>query len=247
MGGSSGTQKTVSNQEPWAEQKPYLVTGMQEAKKIFDAPGPAYFPQSTVAGFSPEQNQAFGLATNRATNGSASMRAAEGFNQDILGGKYSGDPYQSQVFDNIKSQVMPAVNSNFMAAGRYGSGAHADSLARGMTEAFAPYASQQYQQGLDRMTGARDAAQGFAANDYQDIGALADVGRQRQTLGQSELDDARARYDYAQDLPANKLGQYQGFIGGNYGGTTTSAQPYNKPSVLSQILGGGIGLAGLFG
>ena len=247
MGSKQSTATSTSTSAPWDKQQPYIEKGMAEAQKIYNSQGPSYFPQSTVAGFSPQQEQAFGLGANRAVNGNSTMKAAEGYSQDVLNGKYSGDPYAGQVFDNIQSKVVPTVNSQFSEAGRYGSPAQAGTMTRALTESFAPYASQQYQASLDRMGQAANMAPTYATNDYQDISALSDIGAQRQDLAQQELNDAQARWNYLQDLPANKLGQYMGFIGGNYGGTTTSAQPYYKPGIGSQILGGLTGLAGLFG
>ena len=148
--GGSKTAVSTNTSEPWASQKPYLEDIMKQAKTLYNSSGPSYYPGNTVAGFSPEQQQAFTRANERSLNGNANMNAASAYNRDAIGGKYSGDPYQSQVFQNIQSQVLPAVNSQFSAAGRYGSGAHADSASRGLTDAFAPYATQMYQQGLDR-------------------------------------------------------------------------------------------------
>jgi hypothetical protein len=247
MGGSTGTATSKTTAQPWDKQIPYIEQGMSEAKKIYNTPGPEYYTGNTVAGFAPEQEQAFSRGTQRATQGNQTMNMAEGFTQDVLGGKYLNDPYNDQVFNNIQSKVMPSVNSNFSSAGRYGSGMHADTATRALTESYAPYASQQRQQGLDRMGQASNAASMFAQNDYRDLAALEAIGGQRQGLAQNEIDDAVSRWNYNRDLPANKLGQYMGFIGGNYGGTTTSAQPYYKPSMFSQILGGGLGLAGLLG
>jgi hypothetical protein len=247
MGGKTSTQTASNTSEPWASQKPYLERNMERAEGLYNSTGPEYFNQSTVQGFSPQQEQAFGMAANRATNGNQTMKAAEGFNQDVLGGKYSGNPMDGQVFQNIASRVTPQVNAQFSSAGRYGSDAHTDTMTRAMTEAYAPYAAQQYNTGIDRMQQAASMAPTFAANDYQDIGALQEVGQQRQMLGQAERDDARARWDYNQDLPYNKLAQLQGLVGGNYGGTTTSSQPYYKPSPFSQVAGAGLSLAGLFG
>lgn len=245
MGGKTATQTTTANSSPWSEQAPYITEGMAEAKKLYQSAGPSYFPSSTVAGFSPEQQQGLTMASNRATNGSASMKAAEGYNADVLNGKYSTDPYQSQVFENLSSSIMPRINAQFSEAGRYGSGAHQDTMGRTLMESFAPYASQIHQQGLDRMGSAAAMAPQFAANDYNDINALLDAGGMKQQLAQSEIEDAKSRYDYAQDMPANKLGQYMGFVGGNYGGNTTTSTPYYKPSLGSQILGGGLGLLGM--
>lgn len=247
FGGSTKTATTTNTSAPWKSQQPYLEEIMKQAQSLYKNDNPTYYPGNTVAGFSPQQEQAFGMAANRAVNGNANMKAAAGYNQDVLSGKYSGDPYQSQVFDNIKSQVLPAINSQFSSAGRYGSGAYADSAARGLTDAFAPYATQMYQNGLDRMQQAAAFAPTLAQNDYTDIAALADVGQQRQMLAQQEIQDAQNRYNFSQDAPYNKLGQYLQFVGGNYGGVQTSQQPYQTQSPFSQILGGGLGLLGLLG
>lgn len=248
MGGSTEQATTTETREPWAVQAPFLKSGFTQAKSLLNAPGPTYYPGSTVAGFSPEQQQAQTLGAQRALGGNDTMKAAEGYGQDVLAGNYlNSNPYQDQVFQNIQSHVQPAVNSTFENAGRYGSGLHADTLGRAMTEAYAPYASQQYQQGLDRMDQMAQFAPQFAANDYRDIGALDAIGGQKQDMAQSELGDAVNRYSYYQDLPYNKLNQYMGLVGGNWGGTTTSQTPYYQPSPFSQIFGGLLGAAGTAG
>jgi len=250
MGGSSGggsqTTTTKTNSDPWKEQIPFLKYGMNEAARLYQNTGPKFYEGSTVAPFSPEQNQAFDLGRQRAIGGSQTMRNAEGFTNDVMGGRYLNNPYQDQVFDNIKSNVMPAVNSNFMGSGRYGSGLHADTMTRALTESYAPFASQNWQSGLDRMGQAASMAPTFAANDYTDLGALEAIGQQRQQLGQRELDDAVTRWDYYQRLPYDKLGQFLNNIGGNYGGTVvgSSKAPSNQPSMFQQIAGGGLGLLG---
>lgn len=254
MGGSSGgsdktTTRSVS--EPWSEQTPYLKYGLGEATRLYNQnPPPQYYPGSTVAPFSAEQNQAFGLGAQRALGGNQSMKMAEGFGRDVMGGKYlNSDPYSDAVFQNIQSKVMPAVNSNFMDSGRYGSGLHADTMTRALTESYAPYASQNYQTGLDRMGQAASMAPMFAANDYTDLAALESIGQQKQQLGQQELNDATARWDYYNQLPYNMLGQYLNNIGGNYGGTVvgTTKTPSQQPSMFQQIAGGGLGLLGTIG
>lgn len=246
MGSTTQQAKSVSTTEPWKEQKPFITDVMGQAKTLYNRPGPEYFPGSTVAGFSPEQQQAFGLGTARATGGNAGMDLAEGYNKDVLGGKYLEDPNQGAVWDNVMSHVLPGVNSQFSSAGRYGSGLHADTAARGLTEAYSPYAVQMRQYGLGQMDAAANRQPQFAANDWTDINALGQIGQQKQNLAQNELGDAVNRFNFYQDKPANKLAQYSGFVGGNYGGTTTSMTPYQQPSIWSQLGGAALGLGGLF-
>ena len=248
MGSQTRQATSTTNTQPWAEQKPYILDVMGQAKSLYNKPGPSYFPGSTVAGFSPEQNAAFAGGTQRAINGNAGMGFAEGYNNDVLQGRYlNSDPYQDDVFKNVEQKVMPSINSQFSGSGRYGSQLNSDAAARGLTEAYAPIASQNYQYGLGQMDAAANRAPMYAANDYTDINALAQIGQQKQTLAQNELGDAVNRFNYYQDLPANKLQQYAGLVGSSYGGNTTTSTPYQQPSVWAQLGGAALGLGGLFG
>ena len=247
MGSSTKTQTATSTAEPWPEQQPFIKDVMGQAKNLYNAPGPSYAPFSTVAGFSPEQQQAQQMGVNRATQGNAGMGYAQGYNNDVLQGKYLEDPNEGMMFQNIQQRVLPSVNSQFMGAGRTGSGLHADTATRALTESYAPYATQMRQYGLGQMDAAANRAPTYAANDYADINALGQIGQQKQDLAQNEIQDALNRFNFYQDLPANKLAQYSGFVGGNYGGTTTSQTPYQQPSIWSQIGGAALGLGGLFG
>lgn len=223
--------QVVQNSEPPSFQKPFIERGLQRAEQLYNAPGPSYAPFNTVAGFSPEQEQSF-------AGGMAHAGKAAQFNTDVLSGKYMQDPNQDAVFANIQSKVNPAVQSQFMGAGRTGSTLNADTLGRGLTEAYAPWASQNYQMGLDRMTS--------AARDYSPYQAMEGVGQQRQQLAQSELQDAINRYNFGQDLASNKLREYQSFIGGNYGQNSTSTTNYPGQSPWATIGGLGLGALGLF-
>jgi hypothetical protein len=242
MGGST-EQTTTQKSSPWEAQIPFLKYGFDEASRLYGTPGPQYYPGSTVAPFSAEQNQSFGLGSQRALAGNQTMKGAEQFTQNVLGGNYlNSNPYNDQVFQNIQSKVMPAVNSTFMGAGRYGSGLHGDAMTRALTESYAPFAASQYESGLNRMGQAAAMAPTFAANDYADLSVLEGIGRSKQGLAQQELDDAKSRWDYYGQLPYNKLGQFLNNIGGNYGGTVVGSQP--GPSMFQQIAGPAIGLLG---
>lgn len=246
MGSKQATATSTNTSEPWAEQKPYLQQIMGQAQQLYQSNGPQYYPKSTVAPFSKPQLQAQQAGMNRAMQGSGALRGANQYASDVMGGKYLNDPYNDQVFNSIQSKIMPAVNSNFAAAGRYGSGAHTGAMTTALTDAYAPYASQMRQGELDRMSSMASFAPELAQADYNDINAMYDIGSQQQMMAQSEMDDAKGRWDYYQDLPFNKLSQYLGLIGGNYGGQTTSAQPYYKPSGWAQAAGIGASLLGAF-
>lgn len=243
----SGTATNTTQSKPWAAQIRPLRSIIKKAGELYNdgAFQPKYYPGSTVAGFSREQNQAFRKGANMALNGNRTVGLAEDFNRDILKGKYNQDPYQSQVYSQIENKVLPSVNSMFSAAGRYGSGAHMDSAASALTREFAPYASQMHQAGLDRMERAGQNSFGFADQGFKNMAALEGIGQKKQQLGQLELNDAVKRWDTMQNAPADALARYQQMVSGNYGGSQTTEQA--TPSMFSQLLGGGLGIAGLLG
>jgi hypothetical protein len=86
---------------------------------------------------------------------------------------------------------------------------------------------------------------GLAEEDYRDIARLAEVGTSREDAAQQEIDDAKARYDFAQTEPWERLARYAQLIAGNYGGTTTVNVPGQRRSVGQGLLGGATTGAGI--
>ena len=70
LGGDKTGTQTVTNNPP-AYAAPYLAYGANEAQRLYDTGGGFnYYPEHMVAGFSPEQQMAMTLQTNRALSGS---------------------------------------------------------------------------------------------------------------------------------------------------------------------------------
>ena len=93
-------------------------------------------------------------------------------------------------------------------------------------------------------------APGISALDFQDISALGQVGRERENLFSRKLQEDLARFQFAQQEPISRLGQYSGLVGGlgNLGGTVsgTSTQPsQTSTNPLLTALGVGSGLVGI--
>ena len=237
MGSTTTNQTSTSSSAPWSAQQPYLQQGFKAAQGIYNQPGPGYYPNSTVAPLTGNQNSAFSQA-GAFGNSNSGLNTAINQNNQIASGNFGGAG--DAVFRNIQSQVTPGVNSQFEGAGRYGSDSHAAALGTAMTNAYAPYASSMMNSALDRS--------GTLANDqWSGIDNQARLGAQQQTQAQNETNDAINRYNYNTQLPQLKLNQYMQNIGGNWGNTTTSTTPVSQPSLLSQIAGGALSLGGLLG
>lgn len=244
-GGSRGTTTTVQQSDPWKKQQPYLEEIFAEAQRLYREPGPSYYPGQTVAGFSPETELALNAQAARAMAGSPYQQAAGRQVLDTLGGQYlsAGNPYFSGMVGRLADEIRPRLDSQFASSGRYASGAHQEAAARALADASASLAYQNYADERAAMQQAMGLAPQLTHLDYADLAQLAAVGQTREQMQQALINDQIARYDFAQQLPYNKLAQYMGLIQGNYGGTTTSTAPYDRDIGGSLLSGAQAGLA----
>jgi len=253
--------------EPWAEQKPYLETGFQEAGRLYGQGVPDYYPGATLAGFDPSQTAAQQAVLGYAMGPrpAAQQAAAE---QVTLGQMQGATPFTGgQMSDLLAGNVNYGAGSPFgIMADMYGheyqpGGGSRGDIVQGMAEAAA---SKNLAQNLAQMYGgAYQQAQGmrFPAAEMrlgqqragqaaypsimgaplQMYGAIGDVGAQRRAMTQEAINQAQQKYQYEQAAPMSALQQYMANISGDYGGVTTQT-----PSGLSQ-LGQVVGMLGTLG
>lgn len=245
----SGTTTTTTKQEPWAEQKPYLLDVFNKAKQLYNSPGPSYYPGSTVAGFDPAQESGLSAMENRAMQGSPLNDAAHGQALATMRGDFltpDANPFLKQYSSTLYDSLRPKFDAQFSNAGRYGSGAHQAALTDAVASAAMPFYAQNYQTERGRQMDTMNAAPQLAATDYQDISQLLAAGGQRQQQDQGVINADLARWNFNQQLPANKLAQLSQLVQGNYGGTSTQSQPYYT-NPMSSALGAITGLGSMAG
>lgn len=239
----AGTTKVVNTSDPWKEQIPYLTTGFKEAQKIYNAPGPDYFPNSTIAGPGGTTLAAQDAQAGRAITGSPVNDAAKSQLTGTLNGDYlNNNPYMNAMLDQTFQQIRPQLDSQF-AGNSYGSSAHQASIADAYSRAGTQLGYQNYNDERARQLSAVGMAPTIANTDYTDIAALKDVGSAQDAQTQAQLGDQVARWNQQQNKQQSKLDQYMGNIKGNYGGTSTQATPYYTNPGAS-ILGAATGAAG---
>jgi hypothetical protein len=249
-GGGGGSQTVISNQEPWSELKPYLLSGFNRQAQIAESNVPSYFPGSTVTPFANESKQALQAQANRARMGSPLTQSAQRETLDTIGGKYlspDSNPYLQQTFDSLTNRIGRNVDSRFVDANRYGSEAHKRNLAESYGDVGTQLYGQNYQTERGRQQAAAFGAPGMAQSDYGDIQALGNVGMQREQKADQYLQDQMNRFNFQQQLPQQKLNQYMNTLRGIGGGTNTTSQPvYSSPMIAG--MGGaatGAGIASL--
>lgn len=249
--GGGGSSTTTQSSEPWLKQKPKLEDIYNRAKGQSQSKI-KYYPDETVAPFSPETEQALSMQTSRAQEGSPLVGMSQGEVGKVLGGDYleAGNPYFSQMSDRIRGQVQPQIDARFATAGAAGSPLANRALGLGLGDAIGGLAYQNYGDERQRMIQGAALAPELANQDYYDIAKLAEVGAQRENLSQDQINAAMQKWQFEQMEPWQRLALYSNLVTGNVGGTTTiemDGAGGRSPvgSGLTGALGGGASGAGV--
>ena len=215
-GGGGGTQTVNTQTLPPDYALPFLEFGLAEAKEQFMSPRPQFFPQSTVVGFSPESELALGGIRDRALDPNSLTAATQGVvRQNLMG----TNPLLSAAF----KPVIDTVQSQFAKAGRYGSGANQQALA----SALAPAALRAQQAAISQAPQVQNL----------DLQQLAQVGSTREQQAQAELADQVNRFNFEQNIDAQKLNNYLALVGG--GTIQHSALGVVRVVVVKEVATGG--------
>lgn len=221
-GGKSQTQTTA----PPAYQLPYLQRGLASAENLYNQSG------YNVAPFSQDQNQAFQMVRNRATQGDPTIGAASNYVQNTLNGGFMGsNPYADATFNRMAQATQGQLASQFAGSGRnvdQSQGLRAQQLNDLATQFY----GGQYDAERNRMQGVLPYAQQLGNQGYTDAQALMGIGNQQQEFAQRVT-----------DAPGTALDQYLSRVSGNMGNTTTAKSGGNKLNI-GNLLGGALGLFG---
>ena len=222
-GGGGGGAQTVNTQvTPPEYAMPFLEFGLSQAKEQFNSEMPGYYPGSTVVGFSPESEMALTGIRQRALDpNSLTAQTQSVVNQNLMG----TNPLAMAAF----KPVIDTVQSQFARAGRYGSGANQQALA----SALAPAALQAQQAAIAQAPQVQN----------MDLQQLAAVGAAREGQSEAELTDNVARFNFEQNIDAQKLRDYMALVGGGTVGTNQIRPVFRNPA--ASALGGALGGAQL--
>jgi len=222
-GGGGGSPQTVNTQvEPPAYAKEFLKFGLNEAKDQYQSSMPNFYPDSTVIGFSPENEMALQGIRNRALDPNSMTAQMQGVVQQNLMGT---NPLAMAAF----KPVIDSVQSQFAKAGRYGSGANQQALA----SALAPAALQAQQAAITQTPQVQN----------MDLAQLGQVGAAREGQAQAELQSNMDRFNFEQNIGAQKLKDYLALVGGGTVGSNTSNPVFRNQAASG--LGGALGGAQL--
>lgn len=226
-GGGGGDTTTVQQADPWIGAQPYIKDLLKKGQGTTNNPY-QFYNGDTIAGFSPEQELGFGLASQRAIAGSPTLNAANQNITDTLNGNYlspDSNPYLRGTVDQALGDVQTRVNSQFNN-NNFGGSAHQEQLTRDLGNQANSLYGQNYSMERNNQLQAATQAKDLAGADYQDSLMLQGIGAQRQGLSQQYLTDAKNQFDQAANFPYQQLDRYGNIVnlGLGAGGQTTSSQ-----------------------
>jgi hypothetical protein len=255
---------------------PYLQMGLQRAEQLFfGQPQPSMYPEQMYVSPSQQTLEALAAQENIARQGMAPLTAGQQayaqslgqIGQTAAGGFLQGSPYQQAAIQaatrplqqQFTESTLPAIQSAFSRAGRYGSGAQERAIAqaqeatsRAMGDVTANIAYQDYarERGLQQQAIAQQAALGAMAPQFYQAQmlpaqTLAQVGQQQEAIAAQPLQEAIQRYQFGQQLPYNQL---QGYLSSVYGTPLSQSiyapTPQYQNTMMNTVAGAGLGYVG---
>lgn len=233
-GGSKSTstsqqQSTSGSAQQWAN--PYAIQGVNAVYDTYKANQPNLDQQVQQANaLSGKLSGNYDNLAGKADTASQLGSKASGYYGDVLGGKYlEGNPYLDAIMGQIGADVTNATNSQFTAAGRYGSGAHTGVLAKELANADSMLRYGDYNNQMNRMdtAAAGSLAQQNAATQLQSQAAQLAMAQQGQAAQLPYTGSAAL----AQALSA--------LFGGGSSSGTSSGTTTTSPDLLSPLIGAG--------
>ena len=233
---------TTTSAEPSEFIRPYFQQAIDYGQDLFESQTPQFFPEATYTGFAPQTETALQLAQARAIQGNPLLGSAQGEVNKILQGDYlspTSNPFLQNVAQQVADNVTSQVQSQFSRAGRLGSGANQEILAKQLADSQNRLFADNFAAERQRQFDAVQLAPQLAREDYSDIAQLGQVGQVREDMEMAKLQDAIARFDFEQQRPFLKLREYLGTLGANVPSTTVSTQPVFR-NTGAGLLGGAL-------
>jgi hypothetical protein len=238
MGGGGGGSTTTSGIDPTI--KPYVTYGLEEAKRQYESPGASFFPGQTYVSPSEATQTALQAAQQRAMSGSPIQAAAQQEYLSTVQGR-GVNPFLEGALAGVNRQAreqftegVQGLQSKASSMGRYGSAAQAeqearaqDIFARALAEQGGQLAYGSAEAERARQVAASQGAPQMSAIDYADIQKLLTAGQAEEQYKSAELQDAINRFNFEQNLPQAKLGQFANLFSSvpQGGQTVTQATP----------------------
>lgn len=267
MSKTAGTTQTTSTTGLPSNQQPYYDKLFSEAGKLYNSPGPQYYPGETVAPLDPTQIQAQGQMRQAAgaTSNLFQDQVTPAINTGLNAYDVANNPYVKNyanaavqpIYENLTQQALPAIAAGANASGTRGSsrqgiaeGQAITGASRAAGETTAGIYNNAYGQGLNVLQSTLGQIPSLVSAYAQPANMLASIGSQNREVTQANINEEIARYTHNQNLPYNKLTEYANAITVPSGGTSSTLVEGTPADSVSQwisaVLGGTSAASGIW-
>lgn len=239
MSKSAGSTQAVSSTSPPSFQQPYIDKLLSEASRLYGSPGPQYYPNSTVAPQTTDQLGGQGMLREAAgdVNAFTKTQAYPTAQRHLNASDVANNPYVKAyaeaatrpIMQQFTEEILPNIRTSAVGVGGYGGSRQGigealatERVARAMADATSGIYNQAYSQGLQTEQGALSQLPTLAGASMIPGQVLSSIGDVNQAQKQAEIEADKARWDWGQMLPYQKLAEYGSAISGSYGGQGTS-------------------------
>ena len=261
--GGGGTTQTIQKADPFIGQQPYLIRQYSEAERLLDQPR-QFFPDRLTAPVTATTQQAEELARQTALGTQSDilnqLSPALGFQ---LGGTQSGlsDPFLARTVEaatrplltgseSLLTQARRGANLQGGLGGKRQGILESEIIKDYLTQAgdvTANIYSSAYQDAAKRQLAASQMIPSTLGAFQTPAATLGRLGAAEQARAQQAIDEARARFEFAQQEPRQRLQDYTQIVSGTIlPGTQTTNQTAGSPSFGARALGAGLLGTGLY-
>ena len=233
-------------------QQPFLQAGFGRAAELLGQGAPSYYPNETLAGFTPLEQQAMADVEGY-TRGPRPARMQQAAEQALTGGlggqvDYNAGPFgqlRGALEENVLGSlnrpgtgILPKLRQSLVeyqpGGGSIGSMLQQQAISEAVTKGMTTPLAQAYERAY---TGAQERVPQFMGQyptimgaPLESMAAMGGVGEEQRAMNQAQMDRAMAKYQYETTAPQQQLQQYLGNIAGQYGATQQTT-----PGAMGQI------------
>lgn len=232
---SGGGDSTSSSRIEYPDEiKPLLYNVANLSTDLYNQNWQGYGGQR-YADLNSTQQQALQGITDRAANGSPVMDQANATLAQMMGDQ--SNPYldqqvanaQKSIVDSYNLTTKPQMESSMVGSGSFGNsglqqmqGQQQNQLQQNLGNVATQMYGDAYNTNQANKLQALGMAQGFANQDYTDLGQMLTAGNTYQDQAQNQADFKYDQWQQQQDDPYKKLQAMTGVMSGTAGSTTTT-------------------------
>ena len=260
---SKGGGTTVQKADPYEGQRPFLVDTYQQAQNLFNQGPMQFFPDRTFAAPTEQQLTAEQMATQTAlgpqTELAGNIQAAQNYSlmspQNIASNPFLADATTAALRPLLSQTegLLQQARRDATGAGQLGSDRQAilesnviGNFLQQAGDVTARIYGDAFQQAQQNQLRALALAPQTIQTSLVPSQTLASVGAMEQARQQQAIDDARARFEFAQQAPGQALRDYTSVVQGTVlpGTQTTSG---SEPGFGQRLAGAGLLGTGTYG